>query len=111
MEQQFYAKFGQNMRDLRQKLGLTQDDLASKLGVTRASISNVEVGKQRVLAHQIVELAQVLNVSIQELFPKVDITPDTQQLEDKLASVANLSSVKAMIRMMDTKTKRKHPRT
>ena len=49
--------------------GLTQAGLGLRLDppVTRAAIANVENGKQRVLAHTLVQLAQILRVEIKRL--------------------------------------------
>lgn len=48
---------------------MTQEQLARRLTpqVTRASIANLEAGKQRVLAHTLVQLARVLGVTVEAL--------------------------------------------
>lgn len=65
----FYAQIGQQIRLLREKRGLTQDALASLMSLTRASIANIERGKQRMLAHSLVELASALGVTVADLLP------------------------------------------
>lgn len=58
---------------------MTQESLAVKVGMTRTSITNIEKGRQKVLSHILVELANALNVPLVELLPKVD--PMTHAVE------------------------------
>lgn len=64
------------MEDARRRKGLTQEALAKRLqpAQTRASISNIEKGGQRVLAHTLVQLAAALETGVTELLPS-DSTP------------------------------------
>lgn len=103
---QFYERLGQNLLAFREKLGLTQDSLAKRLGVTRASISNVELGKQRVLAHQLVELAHILKVPVEALLPQSQpVSPkalSSNVLAAQLSEVADSESVAAMMRKISS---------
>ncbi len=67
----FYRELGRRIRTLRTEQGLTQGGLGERLDppVTRAAIANVENGKQRVLAHTLVQLAHILRVEIGHLVP------------------------------------------
>src|SRR5438445_11203231 len=71
----FYGELGQRIHDRRKQNGLTQEKLGELLDpqVTRASIANIEMGTQRVLAHTLVQLAFHLGTSVQELLPSVEI--------------------------------------
>lgn len=66
-----YADIGRRIQGRRNKIGMTQETLGSQLKpkVTRASIANIEGGKQRILAHTLLQLAKTLDVEIVELFP------------------------------------------
>jgi transcriptional regulator with XRE-family HTH domain len=50
---------------------MTQQQLGEALepAATRASIANIEAGKQRVLAHTLVQLANAVGASLNELLP------------------------------------------
>jgi len=67
----FYNHLGAQVKRLRGLRGLTQDELGQRLhpAVTRASVANIEGGKQRVLAHTLFDLATILAVPITELIP------------------------------------------
>lgn len=67
----FYEALGRRVAEARERRGLTQAQLAGQLAqpVTRASIANVESGKQRVLAHTLVDLASILGVPVTDLIP------------------------------------------
>ena len=67
----FYREMGARLRRLRTDRGLTQDWVgkAVKPAITRAAVANIEVGKQRVLAHRVAELARVLDVQVSDIFP------------------------------------------
>ena len=53
---------------------MTQAELARSLDPpsTRASIANVENGKQRVLVHTLAQLARSLDIDVRELIPAAD---------------------------------------
>jgi transcriptional regulator with XRE-family HTH domain len=56
-----YKRFGENLRALRESR-LTQEQLAKKIGHGRPSITNIEIGKQRVLLDDVGRLAKALGV-------------------------------------------------
>lgn len=67
----FYTALGKRIRAVREQRSLTQTQLGARLAppVTRASIANVEAGKQRVLAHTLVQIARVLGTPLDQLAP------------------------------------------
>lgn len=67
----FYIALGRRIHAVRDRVGLSQQDLGRRLTppVTRASIANIENGKQRVLSHTLVGLCEALSVSLTELLP------------------------------------------
>jgi len=94
----FYGELGARVREWRVRRGLTQGELGMRLAppVTRASIANLEVGKQRVLAHTLAQLAGVLGVAIDDLVPAApDDTTDWAALEQEIARALHLSRARA----------------
>jgi transcriptional regulator with XRE-family HTH domain len=89
----FYEALGQRIQQLRNKQGMTQEKLGGLLEppVTRASIANIESGKQRVMAHTLAKLADVLDTNLSELVPEVEkrrsVIPESieAELAEKLA--------------------------
>lgn len=82
----FYVNMGQRIQRARSERKLTQEQLGERLipPVTRASIANIEAGKQRVLAHTLWQLAAALKKSVLELVPEQAGAPDGR-LERELA--------------------------
>ena len=66
-----YLALGAALQRRREALSLTQDEVGRRLvpPQTRASIANIESGKQRVLVHTLVQLAGILECSVTELLP------------------------------------------
>ena len=65
----FYRQLGTAERRRRLERGLTQGDVAARVvpAVTRASIANLELGHQRVLAHTLVQLSEILEIPVTDL--------------------------------------------
>src|SRR5258708_1021944 len=58
-----YRAVGSRIREERVKRNITQEDLAASVGLTRASVTNIERGRQRMPVHVLVALATSLHVS------------------------------------------------
>jgi len=70
-----YARLGRDVRRLRKLQKLTQAELAQRLDrdgqrLGRTSIANIESGKQRVMLHVFLELAEALGVDPADLLPR-----------------------------------------
>lgn len=65
-------RFGQRVRQLRLKLGLSQEKFALKIEMDRTYYSAIESGKHNVSLLNIQKIANGLNVSISELFANID---------------------------------------
>ena len=70
MDDRIYRVFGSRLRELREKASVTQEELAKRVDLSRTSITNIEKGRQRVLLHQFVDLAEALNVEPTALMPE-----------------------------------------
>jgi transcriptional regulator with XRE-family HTH domain len=77
----FYAELGRQIQVKRDKAGLTQQALASLVGLSRASIANVERGKQRLMLDTYLDLAAALKVAPAELLPDVSTSGSTKLLK------------------------------
>jgi len=83
----FYTEVGHRIQKLRNDKNLSQTALGLLLSptVTRASIANIETGKQRILAHTLVQLAGALETPLTDLVPlqkqTTQITADTLEAE------------------------------
>ncbi len=65
-----YAAFGKAVSVRRKELGLTQEALSAQVGMSRASIANIESGRQNVLLHHVYSLAAALKFAkVSELLP------------------------------------------
>ena len=64
-----YAIIGESIRTRRRQLKWTQERLAKQLGISRASLANIETGRQQILAHQIYNFAEQLELDITDLLP------------------------------------------
>lgn len=94
----FYTEVGQRIQALRNENGMSQEQLGRRLipPVTRASIANIESGKQRVLAHTLVQLAEALKVELNALLPGArqqqgkSLGPARRSVEEELAEKLGL---------------------
>ena len=68
-ESELYSRFGQLVRQHRERLDLNQAEIGSAIGLTRASIANIETGRQRIPLHHLYRLARALKVDVQALLP------------------------------------------
>lgn len=66
-------RVGQNIRNLREKSGITQEYLAVKLqlagcDITRSAVAKIEVGQRHLYPDEIILIRQILGVSYEEIF-------------------------------------------
>lgn len=59
---EIYEAVGKNIRRLREKDHQTQAQLAAQIGISRASLANIEAGRQKVLLHHIFAIAETLSL-------------------------------------------------
>lgn len=95
----FYDELGRRIRSARLEYGLTQAQLAERVSLTRTSLTNIERGKQKLLAHTLYEIATALEVEPAVLLPGLDLSSLSSQPKVSLAEQlesdmpAELSSV------------------
>ena len=57
-----------NLKDLRQKEGISQDDLASILKVSRQTINSIETGKFDPSLKLVMKMTKHFNVPLEQIF-------------------------------------------
>src|SRR5205807_1101281 len=98
----FYKLLGARIARLRSSARLTQAELAERIGSARTSVTNLERGRQQMPLHQLLRIAEVLQVDLKELIPsrsevqaqdrisivvgtnKSDVPPETARLIAKI---------------------------
>jgi transcriptional regulator with XRE-family HTH domain len=90
----FYETLGSHIQQARERRKMTQERLGRALTPpsTRASIANIENGKQRVLVHTLAQLADTLDVKIETLMPanQPAKAPSQRDVERELKRKLNL---------------------
>lgn len=91
MEDLLYQEIGKRIKSIRKSKGWTQEDLGELVGLTRTSITNVELGRQRIQIHVLYKFAVALGCDERELLPtakqivkssdKVKLTIDVSYLK------------------------------
>lgn len=82
-----YRAFGSAVSTRRKALGLTQAQLASKVNMSRASIANIESGRQNILLHHVYALAAALNfVKVADLLPPLPQKSTGEELRMTLSN-------------------------
>lgn len=61
-------KFGQRVRELRNRKGISQEELAYRANVHRTYLGGIERGERNPALKNIAAIAKALDVSLRELF-------------------------------------------
>ena len=95
--------FQNNLRSLRKKSGLSQEELGIRLNIARQTISKWENGVSVPDAETLVKLAEILDVSVNELLG-TDIKPD--EITDKAAIAEQLARVNEQLAIKNKRSRR-----
>lgn len=60
---------GERIKSRRNKLGMKQKELAARMGVSRATLANIETGRQNMLLHHLYRYADELDLDVFDLLP------------------------------------------
>ena len=66
------TNLGERIRARRTELGWTQEQLSTKVGISKGFLSDLENGKRKVSAENLMSIAQVLNLSLDFLMKGSD---------------------------------------
>ena len=66
-------KVGNNIRKIRESLGMTQDMLATKLqlsgcDITRSAVAKIEVGQRHLYPDEVILICKILNTTYETIF-------------------------------------------
>lgn len=92
--QSLYSEIGLRIKKFRQDKGIKQEAFAKMLNLTRASIVNIEKGRQRASIHLLYKICKITGVSIMELLPDL---PSEDQLSPKWQKIMQDSSYGAFV--------------
>ena len=77
-QKRFYTELGRKIFGARARLRLTQEELSLEVGLSRTSITNIERGRQKLLLHSILDLANALKVEPSDLIPVISVKRDAK---------------------------------
>lgn len=66
-EKSFFKALGGRVAHLRKEHGLTQTQLGEMLGITQQMVASYEIGRRRIPASMLPQLAQIFAVGVDEL--------------------------------------------
>lgn len=67
------TKVGNNIRRIRESMGMTQDTLAAKLqlngcDITRSAVAKIEVGQRHLYPDEVILIREILNTTFDAIF-------------------------------------------
>lgn len=68
------AVIGMRVKTMRESVGLTQRQLAEKLGMQRTALVQVEAGSRRLSASELVDIASLFNITVEQLLDPEKMT-------------------------------------
>lgn len=77
-EDKFYEEVGQLIIKERLNAGVKQEDLANFLELSRASIVNIEKGRQRPSTFLLINIAKYLKIDFTKLIPPINSKATTE---------------------------------
>ena len=77
---------GERIKARRGELGWTQESLAQKAGISKSFLSELENGKRRVSADNLLEIARTLSVSLDYLMTGTTTTTESAPVEVPIPS-------------------------
>jgi transcriptional regulator with XRE-family HTH domain len=101
-----YLLLGKRLAQLRTDRDLSQETLAEWTGLTRASIANIEKGRQRVFIHQLYRFAQALRVDLLGLLPSPDEVMDAEVPEAEKQYLDKVKQISGMLQIIPSSAKR-----
>lgn len=63
---------GTKIEEIRKNTDITQVDLAKRIGLSRASIVNIECGRQRCTTMKLYQICDILNCEFTDILPSME---------------------------------------
>ena len=76
-----YKEVGRNIRVYRARAHRTQAQLAAEIGISRASLANIEAGRQKVLVHYLYTIADALGLESPDVLMPTPSTPSADSAD------------------------------
>lgn len=73
MNRSIEKQVGNNIRCIRESIGMTQDTLAAKLqlhgcDITRSAVAKIEVGQRHLYPDEVILIRKILNTTYEKIF-------------------------------------------
>jgi transcriptional regulator with XRE-family HTH domain len=75
-----YRKIGAAIRQARDAKGMSQSQVAERIGMARASVANLEAGRQGIPFPTLAAVVQVLGIDLAPLIALVELPPVPHQV-------------------------------
>ena len=86
-----YQSLGHRIKTERLNRNLKQGQFAMQLKISRASLVNIEKGRQRAPLHLIYSLSSLLKVELSDLLPEVKDFPDSSLNKETIQNIKKTS--------------------
>ncbi|EGR0745820.1 helix-turn-helix transcriptional regulator [Vibrio parahaemolyticus] len=70
--------FGQRVRTLRKRKGLSQESMAALAGLDRSYMGHIERGEKNITLLKIYQISEALGIEVSDLFPREQDCGETQ---------------------------------
>lgn len=105
----FFKALGARVAQIRKDRGLTQQQVADHLGVAQQTLAHYEVGRARIAASLLPPLAEILDVSIEEILTGQPVyraagkRGPTSRLQQQVEAISQLPKAKQrlLVEMLD----------
>ncbi len=94
---EFYLAFGRKIAEARKRKGISQTELGNFISLSRASILNIEKGRQQINLYQFWRITAFLNIDVTKLFQEIQIGNNKIETFGKGLSKSALSSISKFI--------------
>lgn len=91
-EDKFYEQLGLRITQERLSAGVRQEDLANYLELSRASIVNIEKGRQRPSTFMLLNIAKYLRIDFTKLIPSAE-AKETEGGVESSFDISNITGV------------------